>query len=1305
MFRRGGYTKEMKRTDRVLCLLIAAVMAAMIFPGVLLGGEGTAKAGAVSLQVTLRGETATGETIPLEGSFRIWQDGRECGTIRSGEDILNLGSGEHLRIEPIPETMSPGWDLQEAYQTLETLAAGDHTIEIILKPYRGPETDSRKASVQTDDANNGGSEDGAGFAADGETGRLAEDGTDSTSDNSTDLLNQDASGEEEPVARADHTPTMGPTPEPTPGPTPVAELAEVHDENGGSVWVNVYLDKNGNGEQGNYEDGIRGVTVVLESEDGTPLARQETDADGRIAFEKIPEGSYRLRCWAPEKRCYSKKGKADSLTANCMEPSGEEEGVSESFRVRSGALVERGIGLMPAVRISGTCWMEDVAEGIYRDGESGIAGVKITLDGVKNGLHYETVSRADGTYSFDRVKPGGYTLTAWTPEGMMFTRYSVKGGNRRSIITREGATKGTRNLDASDGDDMSEQNIGFVWAGGIRGMCFVDANYNGLYDEGEAPVKGVKIAIGKENAEKETAAVKSGEDGTFTIPSLRGGKYRVRVVLPDDGSEFSRVVSVPEGNHFAARAGRRENFWNDFQLADMETREVNVGVIYPATVSGTVYMDDDFSGTRSGKEKIVGGFNVTLLDEKGRSVGSDKSNVKGVYEITGVVPGEYTLHATALNGYAFTKTGEGSVLGNLGGGEGESSPFRVESGDRLKGLDIGMILPGTVEGVVFADRNDDGIMQADEGGLSGAVVKLMSEEGENFRVVIGADGRFVFDAVMPGRYYLAYELPAGAVFASVPNTISGGNTITSDGTAAEKTEDSTGMTSAGSSGLTGRGDWFDFPTGGHVQAPLCGALTLGSIRAAAFRDPNGNGVMDAGETAVSGMKMIWTPERAGLEELSATSGTDGLMEITGIRPGEWTVTLCCPDGTVMTRAAWVQGTLPLKSGETNQTIRVNAAMGQEWNSGTIGCAVPAGLAGVAWLDENNNGLMDEGEARPAGYRLTVVDERDSSVFAELVTDEQGVFQSSGMVPGSYTLMMVTANNLAAAKDGDSTFHAEDLTDGSHALVQRGVVLTEGDARSDLRLGFVRYSRLDGTVWMDRGGEVESLAGALVTLTDGNGNPLASMTTGADGRFGFMRLMPGTYRVEAELPAGCVVVEPGDARLAEGLVSIAKETNSRHGVSGDIAVVMGKDLAEMNVGAVLPGAVGDLCWLDLDGDGLQGMGEGGISGVKIELMRDGTVIAETVTDQYGFYRFEDVYPATYTLAVTPPSEVRPTRQGVRPALINSKLREEDSALCETVAFAVESAQANYDVDIGFVCRAPGVYPPGYGEGKKQNWGTK
>ena len=144
---------------------------------------------------------------------------------------------------------------------------------------------------------------------------------------------------------------------------------------------------------------------------------------------------------------------------------------------------------------------------------------------------------------------------------------------------------------------------------------------------------------------------------------------------------------------------------------------------------------------------------------------------------------------------------------------------------------------------------------------------------------------------------------------------------------------------------------------------------------------------------------------------------------------------------------------------------------------------------------------------------------------------------------------------------------------------------------------------------------------------------------------------------------------------------------------------------MSIGCVLPGRLGDTCWVDLNGDGLQGADEPGLAYMRIELLRDGKVIAETETDQYGFYRFVDLYPATYILKAYAPEEVKPTRRRTDLPMIASVLEESEESTAFSVPVTVESNRSQYNADLGFVCRKDGVLPAGAGEGETQDWTPK
>ena len=761
------------------------------------------------------------------------------------------------------------------------------------------------------------------------------------------------------------------------------------------------------------------------------------------------------------------------------------------------------------------------------------------------------------------------------------------------------------------------------------------------------------------------------------LSGLRANTYKMRAVLPDDGSDFTRTVSDPLGNHFAARPGRRENFWPNFELASSEQREMNVGAIYPATVTGYVYMDNDFSGTKNGKEKIVSGYLVKLLDADGNTVAMDKTSAKGKFELKDVPPGAYTLSVNnssspLLKEYAFTRLGEGNVILNKTNGEGYSEQFILGLGEHRPGMDIGLIKPGTIQGSVFADRNDNGVRDGDENGLSGVTVRLMGEEGEAFSSVIGEDGRYLFDAVMPGTYTLEYVLPEHAVFARTP---AGGNTITGEG--------------------TGTSAPFTMNSGDEKEGPVCGALTLGRIEGTAWMDHDGDGVRTDGEETADGLTVTLTPSRSELEEITVTTGEDGTFQLKDLRPDNYTLTVSCPEQYVLSRTDHVD--LPLAAGKDSQSVQLPVIMGAVWSDQALGMVMPASLSGQFWLDENNNGLFDDDEQTPAGYEITVTDDKNGKVFDILRTDEEGRFATSGMIPGSFTLSYGLDEQTVAPKEGSSDFREE-----NGKLVLSGISLAEDEERSGLLLGIVRYTAIGGTAWIDRGGSVEKLAGTAVSLLDGSGEVLRTVTTGENGTYKFDKLMPGYYQLDVTVPEGCVIIEPGDRRLNGDQVSVITDTLNRKGTSDVIDLKMAQDQLQMDIGCVLPGRMGDFCWLDLDGDGLQGMDEPGIPNVKITLMRDGAVVAETETDQYGFYRFNDLYPASYTLQVAAPAEVKPTTHRTDIPMIISVLEENDGTTCESVEIQVESDKANYNADIGFVCRKNGVYPAGVGEGKQQKW---
>lgn len=105
-------------------------------------------------------------------------------------------------------------------------------------------------------------------------------------------------------------------------------------------------------------------------------------------------------------------------------------------------------------------------------------------------------------------------------------------------------------------------------------------------------------------------------------------------------------------------------------------------------------------------------------------------------------------------------------------------------------------------------------------------------------------------------------------------------------------------------------------------------------------------------------------------------------------------------------------------------------------------------------------------------------------------------------------------------------------------------------------------------------------------------------------------------------------------------------------------------------------------------------------MTLRLIRNGETVAETTTDAYGYYMFDNLYPSTYSLEVTYPAEVQPTKPGT--GLMTSLLPESEESVSTIEDIQVKSNAANRNVDMGFILREAGVYPAGIGDAPTQDW---
>ena len=284
----------MSKAKRFLALVLCILLA---------GGLTAAHAEMVTVGISLTGliPAADGSfrTVTPEGEFRIFQNGEEVGVIAAGRETLTLNSRDRIRIEPLPQSFAPEWDLSSAYLSPELSGDGMQMIPVTITV-----RDEQKETP---------------------TPEPVPEATPEPEE--TDETEPEIPAEETPVPEIEievQAPEQQGTVEmPTLPPytgvsvTPEPALPGLPDGGAtGSLKVQVFFDKNGNGNQGDYEYGMSDLTIYLLSEDEEALTAAVTDGDGFALFENVPEGNYRTRITLPENWYFTPFGGENSLIRN-----------------------------------------------------------------------------------------------------------------------------------------------------------------------------------------------------------------------------------------------------------------------------------------------------------------------------------------------------------------------------------------------------------------------------------------------------------------------------------------------------------------------------------------------------------------------------------------------------------------------------------------------------------------------------------------------------------------------------------------------------------------------------------------------------------------------------------------------------------------------------------------------------------------------------------------------------------------------------------------------------------------------------
>ena len=922
-----------------------------------------------------------------------------------------------------------------------------------------------------------------------------------------------------------------------------------------------------NGQRDAGELGIPGVRITLTGTDarGNPVNRfVDTDADGRWSFADLV---------APNGQGYTVSEGAIPPGAGSFidgrDTAGSAGGGVAVNDVISGIALPAGgdasgylFGELPAASIAGTVYLDRDRNGqiaaLPTDGR--LPGVTLRLvqgaDCTLGTTLATTQTDADGNYRFDNVRAGGsYRVCQTQPAGY------ASGSENPGVNASSPGTNviAIANLPAAG----SLLNHFGELAASLAGSVYADfspinpANSNnGQRDAGEVGIVGVGVTL--------TGRDINGTPVSRTATTDATGFWRFDDLVQSDASGYT-VTEGPippasgvfnDGRDTAGSQGGNATAVND-QISAILLPAGDVAINYLfgelpiAPISGTVYIDRDRNGqigTPPTDGRIPG---VTLrlvlgTDCNGVEVARTLTGAFGNYEFSGASAHlTYTICQVQPSGYADGGVNPG---GNAGSGGANSITITDLPPAGSPGNHFGERV-GSVAGSVILDADNDGSRQAGDSALPGVTVTLTGSDVNGQAVsrttVTDASGNWRFDDLLaagPEGYTVA-EQAAQPVFAGT-TTLNGRTTAGSIAGTASGAATAVSVTPSAISGIA-------LPAGGDSLGNLFAEILPVALSGTVFIDVDNSGTQnnasDAGLAAVA-LVITGTDDTGAAVTRNIVTGPDGRYNVADLRPGTYTVTepqqpAGTSNGQTLPGTAGGTATPPATLPSAIAGIALLTPGGSSSANNFAEIPNTSAISGRVWLDDDNNGRIDNGETGIPGVtiELTGTDAAGRLVNRTTTTDANGNWSFGELSPGNYNVREPaqpagTVNGTTVPGTAGGTATAVSTVPSAIA----GIALGVGQVSDDNFFGEIPVGDIAGIVYADNDNNGQVGAGEaglpgvtlVLTGTDDLGNPVnVQVQTGPDGRYSFPGLRPGNYTVtQPAQPAGTIngITSPGSA---------------------------------------------------------------------------------------------------------------------------------------------------------------------------------
>ncbi|HDC3348873.1 TPA: carboxypeptidase regulatory-like domain-containing protein, partial [Staphylococcus aureus] len=505
----------------------------------------------------------------------------------------------------------------------------------------------------------------------------------------------------------------------------------------------------------------------------------------------------------------------------------------------------------------------------------------------------------------------------------------------------------------------------------IGNYVWEDTNKNGVQELGEKGVGNVTVTVFDNNTNTKVGEAVTKEDGSYLIPNLPNGDYRVEFSNLPKGYE---VTPSKQGNNEELDSNGLSSV---ITVNGKDNLSADLGIYKPKYNLGDyVWEDTNKNGIQDQDEKGISGVTVTLKDENGNVLKTVTTDADGKYKFTDLDNGNYKVEFTTPEGYTPTTVTSGSDIEK--DSNGLTTTGVINGADNMT-LDSGFYKTPkyNLGNYVWEDTNKDGKQDSTEKGISGVTVTLKNENGEVLQTTkTDKDGKYQFTGLENGTYKVEFETPSGYTPTQVGSGTDEG--IDSNGTS------TTGVIKDKDNDTIDSG--FYKPT-----------YNLGDY---VWEDTNKNGVQDKDEKGISGVTVTLKDENDKVLK-TVTTDENGKYQFTDLNNGTYKVEFETPSGYTPTSVTSGNDTEKDSNGLTTTGV-IKDADNMTLDSGFYKTPKYS-LGDYVWYDSNKDGKQDSTEKGIKDVKVILLNEK-GEVIGTTKTDENGKYRFDNLDSGKYKVI-------------------------------------------------------------------------------------------------------------------------------------------------------------------------------------------------------------------------------------------------------------------------------------------------------------